>query len=65
MDDKDVKYYYNLTTGEVEVGRVSDWTERMGPYDTYEEATHAMEKVRERNRAWDDEDREWNGASED
>lgn len=53
----DRKYYYNLATGEVEYGLVSDWTHRMGPYDTADDAARALEIVQERNKAWEDEDR--------
>ena len=28
----------------------------LGPYATREEAEHAMDKVRERNKAWDDQE---------
>jgi hypothetical protein len=31
----------------------------MGPYDTEEEARHALETARARNEKWDEEDREW------
>ena len=40
----------------------------MGPYDTEEEASHALRSARERTEKWDAEDREWNArgsASED
>ena len=31
-------FWFNPTTGEVEEGRVSPWTDRMGPYPTREAA---------------------------
>jgi hypothetical protein len=49
---KDAKYYFNTTTGEVEVGRPSSWVARMGPYSTREEAQHALERARARNEEW-------------
>lgn len=59
------KYYYNLTTGEVEQGRVSPWHERMGPYDTHEEASQALERAQERNEEWQQEDEKWREEWED
>ena len=53
-------YYFNLETGVVEKGLVSSWTDRMGPYATSEEAAAALAKARERTKAWDDADKEWN-----
>lgn len=53
------EYYYNLETGRVEEGRVSQGLERMGPYPTYEEAMHALERARLRNLEWEEEDRKW------
>lgn len=47
------EYWYNLSTGEVERGQQSAVTSLWGPFKTYEEAAHAMERVRERNEEWD------------
>ncbi|WP_431798707.1 SPOR domain-containing protein [Microbacterium kunmingense] len=53
------KYWYNLTTGEVEKGFESPAIDRAGPFDTAEEAAKAPEVLRERSRAWaEDEARE-------
>jgi len=64
-----VSYWYNTATGQVETddnrGQAQDV---MGPYDTEEEAAHALQSARERTEKWDAEDREWNArgsASED
>jgi hypothetical protein len=46
-------FWYNLVTGKVEVGPQSDWTQLIGPYASREEAEHAIEKVHERNQAWE------------
>lgn len=46
------KYWYNLTTGQVERGFDSPAIDRAGPFDTEEEATHALELIKERSRAW-------------
>jgi hypothetical protein len=54
-------FWFNPTTGEVEEGKVSSWTHRMGPFPTREAAQRALATVAERNKAWEDEDRRWNG----
>lgn len=67
MSDDAEKYWYNLTTGEVEKGFESPAIDRAGPFDTPEEAARALEILRERSQAWAaDEAREdsW-GASDD
>ncbi|WP_250445579.1 SPOR domain-containing protein [Actinotalea sp. C106] len=51
------RWFYDPSTGEVEQGRQSSWQGRMGPYETREEATEALEKARRRNEAWEEEDR--------
>lgn len=51
------KYWYNLTTGAVEFGFVSPSVDRAGPFDTAEEAARAPEIIRERSRAWAEEER--------
>lgn len=56
-EDKDKKWWYNHTTGEVEYGRKSLSMHRDGPYDTEDEARRAPEIARERAAAWErDED---------
>ena len=64
-----MSYWYNTATGQVETddnrGQAQDV---MGPYDTEDEAAHALQSARERTEKWDAEDREWNArgsASED
>ncbi|APF39746.1 SPOR domain-containing protein [Neomicrococcus aestuarii] len=49
-------FWYNVETGEVEVGAQSDWTKLLGPYASREEAQKAMDKVHRNNDAWDDEE---------
>jgi hypothetical protein len=34
---------------------------RLGPYNSAEEAEHALDRVRERNETWDAEDARWEG----
>ena len=55
MDDAR-EFYFNISTGEVEEGKVSSWANRMGPYATREEAAHALERAAQRSEAWDEED---------
>lgn len=50
------KYWYNIRTREVEHGRKSLWSQRMGPYDTAEEAMNALKIAQARNEVWDAED---------
>jgi hypothetical protein len=50
------KYWFNSTTGEVEYGLESPSIDRIGPFDTAEEAARAPEVVKERSRAWAEED---------
>jgi len=53
------EWYFNTLTGEVEHGKASSWTHRMGPYPTQEAAQNAYASARERTRQWDDEDARW------
>ncbi len=55
------QYYYDTGTGEVQRGRGSSWSHRMGPYPTREAAQKALETARQRSEAWDEEDRREHG----
>ena len=57
----DKEFWFNPETREVEEGRVSPWTDRMGPYPTREAAQAALEKAEARTEAWDEADRRWKG----
>lgn len=46
-------YWYNLSSGEVEVGHRSDHSALMGPYPTREAARSALESAKARTEAWD------------
>ncbi|HZK05921.1 MAG TPA: hypothetical protein VFC82_08745 [Actinomycetaceae bacterium] len=59
------KYYYNLRTGKVEQGRTADIFNRMGPYNTYEEAALALETAREHSEMYDHQTKEWKEEWED
>ena len=39
--------------------------QRLGPYGSEEEAIHWRDRVEARNEAWDEEDRRWEGDTED
>jgi hypothetical protein len=53
------KYWYCLKHHAVEPPEGCSYADRLGPYATEEEAAHALEKVEERNEAWDNDPR-WN-----
>jgi len=50
------KFFFNVRTRQVERGPESAWTDRLGPYDTYDEAARALDLARERSAAWDEQD---------
>lgn len=50
------EYWFNVRTHEVEVDAQSDWSQLIGPYETRAEAEKALEKVEQRNKAWEAED---------
>lgn len=50
------QYWYNLKTGQVEHGYQSPSVDRAGPFNTAEEAAHALERLRENSRKWAEED---------
>ena len=56
MSDGDEKYWYNLSTGEVEFGILSAAVDRVGPFDTAEDAAQAPATLKERSRAWAEEE---------
>lgn len=49
------EFYFNTKTGEVEVGKPSSWSHRMGPYPTREAAERALQTAHVRTEAWDEE----------
>ncbi|SDH25141.1 hypothetical protein [Microbacterium pygmaeum] len=59
------KYWYNLSTGEVEKGFESPAIDRAGPFETAEEAAKAPALLRERSKAWAEEesrDDDWSSS---
>lgn len=56
-----MKYWFNVKTGQVEEDAVkSRENDIMGPYDSREDAEHALTHAQENTQQWDDEDRAWN-----
>lgn len=53
------EWWFNPVTRQVEHGRLSPWTDRMGPYPTRQDAEQALERARRRAEAWDEADRRW------
>ena len=59
MDGTEREFYYNLSTGQVEEGKVAGASDRMGPYPTAEAAAQAFAKAEARNEEWDADDEAW------
>lgn len=53
------EYWYCLEHHAVEGVDGCRWADRLGPYPSEAEASRALEKVQERNEAWDS-DPDWN-----
>lgn len=65
MSGDSEKWWYNLSSGEVERGFASPAIDRAGPFDTPEEAARAPQLLRERSRAWAEEEAredDWGGG---
>ena len=56
IEDPADTYWYNTRTGEVEEGPQSLAKDRLGPFESREEAARAEEIVAERARKWAEED---------
>lgn len=56
MSDEGGQWYYCLKHHAVEGALGCKLKDRLGPYATREEAEHALEKVKERNDAWQAQD---------
>ena len=52
------EFYFNTKTRQVETGKPSSWTHRMGPYPTREAAERALQIAQVRTETWDEEDKE-------
>jgi hypothetical protein len=51
-EDTEHQFWYNMRTGGVEQGLQSPSINRVGPFATYDEAAHALEKLRENSAKW-------------
>ncbi|MDJ1370301.1 hypothetical protein [Gulosibacter molinativorax] len=55
-DKREDEFWFNTRTGEVEKGKQSIASERLGPFPTAEAAAHANEKLAENARKWAEEE---------
>jgi hypothetical protein len=58
------QYWYCLKHHAVEPQEGCKNADRLGPYPTRDEASRALEKVQQRNEAWDN-DPEWSDKTDD
>jgi len=62
MSDSGTKYWYCVKHERVEQGDdVCPPIDRLGPYDSHDEAAKALERAEQRNQEWDDDPR-WNDS---
>jgi hypothetical protein len=54
--DTEHQFWYNMRTGLVEEGAQSLSLDRVGPFRTREEASRALDTLRENSKRWADED---------
>ena len=60
------QWYWCLAHKRAEPADVACGAEqRLGPYESEQEAVRWRERVEARNEAWDEEDRRWEGDTED
>lgn len=59
MSDERIEsqWWFNDKTGQVEQGPQSAQRDRIGPFDTREDAQHALDRIAANNEKWDAEDR--------
>lgn len=55
-DTREDEFWFNTRTGEVEKGKQSIASERLGPFATEAEAARANEKLAENARKWAEEE---------
>lgn len=60
QDRNQNEWYFNTSTGEPELGKLSPANQRSGPYKSRKEAEDAWKIAKERNLIWDEENRKWN-----
>ena len=54
--NSETEFWFNMQTGEVEVGKQTLALYRIGPFATREEAENALEIIAERSAAWADDE---------
>jgi hypothetical protein len=60
------QFWFNTRTGQVESDDdKSQSKDLLGPYASREEASHALERARERTETWDEQDRRWREGDSD
>lgn len=60
-----MSWYFCLEHGKAEpAGEACKADNRLGPYDTREQAENWRAKVEDRNDDWEEQDREWDGEEE-
>lgn len=65
MSSGDDKYWLRISDGKVIRASEAKANERLGPYDTPEEAANGLAALREREERLEEEDREWNSWGQD
>ncbi len=60
-----MKWYYCLLHNRVEPEKGCANSERLGPYDSEDQAAHAFDIARKRNEDWDAGEREWGTKSDE
>ena len=56
-DQSEPAWWFNLKSGQVEFGLKTAAFDRVGPFDTAEEAARALETIAARAQAWADEEK--------
>ena len=59
------RWWYDLVNKRVETDSGGPNSQRLGPFDTEEEAANALETARKRNEEWDNDENEWDGRPKD
>ncbi|ALB03327.1 hypothetical protein [Kocuria palustris] len=54
-----MEYWYNLSSGQIEQGQQSDYSQLLGPYASEAEARRALETAAAKSKAWDEKEREF------
>lgn len=59
--NEDTKWYWCLKHNTAEHGVTCPATDRLGPYESADDAAAWRERVERRNEQWDQEDERWEG----